>query len=153
MSSDATPEGGLDRSAIHLLHRAGQTAGDIFAEELEASGLTPRQYAVLLTVAADEGLSQSDLVVRTGIDRSTLTDIVRRLLIKGLLTRRRTVTDARIYAVRLTAGGRDMLRRAGPAAARADGRLLQTLPAPRREAFLDALARIVADSGTSDDQP
>jgi DNA-binding MarR family transcriptional regulator len=41
--------------------------------------LTPRQLAVLVTVANNEGLSQTGLVDRTGIDRSTLADIVRRL--------------------------------------------------------------------------
>ncbi|MFZ1102753.1 MAG: helix-turn-helix domain-containing protein, partial [Hyphomicrobiaceae bacterium] len=39
---------------------------------------------------------------RTGIDRSTLADIVRRLTRKGLLQRCRTNEDARAYAVRLT---------------------------------------------------
>ncbi|MBZ0218649.1 MAG: MarR family transcriptional regulator, partial [Fimbriimonadaceae bacterium] len=62
----------LDRSASHLLHRAGQMASEIFADELGNSGLTPRQYAVLVTVGENEGLSQTDLVEMTGIDRSTL---------------------------------------------------------------------------------
>ncbi|MEQ1711924.1 MAG: MarR family transcriptional regulator, partial [Hyphomicrobium sp.] len=53
-----------------------------------AADLTPRQYAVLITVAQNEGLSQTNLVDKTGIDRSTLADIVRRMLKKGLLQRR-----------------------------------------------------------------
>ena len=57
--------------------------------------LTPRQLAVLVTVAQNEGLSQTGLVDRTGIDRSTLADIVRRMQRKGLLQRRRTKEDAR----------------------------------------------------------
>src|SRR4029434_1329083 len=80
----------LQRSPIHLLHRAGQCAGDIFHAEMKDGDLTPRQLAVLVTVAQNEGLSQTGLVDRTGIDRSTLADIVRRLQRKGLLQRRRT---------------------------------------------------------------
>ena len=72
--------------------------------------LTPRQLAVLVTVANNEGLSQTGLVDRTGIDRSTLADIVRRLQRKGLLQRRRTKEDARAYAVKLTDEGRRVLR-------------------------------------------
>ena len=67
----------LERSPIHLLHRAGQCAGDIFQAEMGGGDLTPRQYAVLVTVSQNEGLSQTSLVEKTGIDRSTLADIVR----------------------------------------------------------------------------
>ena len=77
--------GKLDASPIHLLHRACQCAGDIFQREIDERELTPRQYAILLTVSQNEGLSQTQLVEKTGIDRSTLADVVRRMLKKGLL--------------------------------------------------------------------
>lgn len=133
----------LGTSAIHLLHRAGQCAGDLFAEEVEANGLTPRQYAVLLAVSLEEGLSQTDLVDRTGIDRSTLADIVRRLLKKGFVNRRRSKADARVYSVRLSDKGREVLNAAKPAADQAEARLLALLDPASRGAFLDALGRIV----------
>lgn len=47
----------LNRSPIHLLHRAGQCAGDVFHAEMKVGGLTPRQLAVLITVSQNEGLS------------------------------------------------------------------------------------------------
>jgi len=56
----------LERSPLHLLHRAGQCAADLFQTELGADDLTPRQYAVLLTVSLNEGLNQTQLVERTG---------------------------------------------------------------------------------------
>jgi len=133
----------LNHSAIHLLHRAGQCAGDLFTAEVIHDGLTPRQYAVLLTVSRKEGLSQTDLVCLTGIDRSTLADIIRRMLNKGLISRRRTRKDARVYSVTLTNEGRMALRAAEPAAVQADTRLLAALPPARREQFLDSLAAIV----------
>ena len=99
----------LQRSPIHLLHRAGQCAEDIFHAEIKEADLTPRQLAVLITVAGNEGGSQTAIVERTGVDRSTLADIVRRLQKKGLLQRRRTKEDARAYAVKLTDAGRRVL--------------------------------------------
>lgn len=137
-------EQGLDQSAIHLLHRAGQRAGDIFADEMAGDGLTPRQFAVLVAVAGNEGQSQTDLVERTGIDRSTLADIIRRMLKKGLLSRKRTKTDARAYAVRLTQQGHDMLNMAQPGADNADMRVLAALPPEKREEFLALLSTIVS---------
>jgi DNA-binding MarR family transcriptional regulator len=134
----------LNRSAMHLLHRAGQCAADIFSSEASASGLTPRQFAVLMVVAEEEGLTQTDLVERTGIDRSTLADIVGRLLGHGLIQRRRAKEDARAYAIKLTPQGTKALREAQPAAAAADTRLLANLPPAKRQDFLDQLSLIVA---------
>lgn len=133
----------LNRSPIHLLHRAGQCAADIFHAEMKVGGLTPRQLAVLITVSQNEGLSQTGLVDRTGIDRSTLADIVRRMQKKGLLQRRRTREDARAYAVKLTDEGRRVLRTAEPLSRKVDERVLETLPAKQREQFIDDLLSIV----------
>lgn len=105
--------------------------------------MTPRQYAVLLTVSQNEGLSQTDLVVRTGVDRSTLADIVRRMLKKGLLNRRRTKQDARAYAVKLTDEGWRVLKTCEPMTRRVDDRILDSLPAAHREQFLSDLATII----------
>ncbi len=105
--------------------------------------LTPRQFAVLVTVSQNEGLSQTDLVEKTGIDRSTLADIVRRMLKKSLLQRRRTKEDARAYAVKLTDEGWRVLKNAEPMAKRVDERILSVLPAAQRERFISDLNTIV----------
>lgn len=140
--------GRLDRSPIHLLHRAGQCAGEVFQGEITETDLTPRQYAVLLTVSQNEGLSQTALVDRTGVDRSTLADIVRRMLKKGLLQRRRTKDDARAYAVKLTDEGWRVLKQCEPLVKRVDDRILEVLPASQREQFLADLATIVEGLST-----
>lgn len=135
--------GRLGRSPIHLLHRAGQCAADIFQGEMCQGDLTPRQYAVLVTVSQNEGVSQTQLVEKTGVDRSTLADIVRRMLKKGLLQRRRTKDDARAYAVKLTEEGWRVLRAADPLARRVDDKILAALPGQQRERFLQDLSAIV----------
>ena len=133
----------LNRSATHLLHRAGQRAADIFSAGARLGGLTPRQFAVLMMVAEQEGLTQTDLVERTGIDRSTLADIVARLLNRGLIQRRRAKDDGRAYAIRLSAQGAKALRETQPGAAAADTRLLANLPPAKRQDFLESLNLIV----------
>ena len=133
----------LDRSPIHLLHRAAQAVEVIFSKGMSTTDLTARQLAVLVTVAQNEGLSQTGLVDRTGIDRSTLADLVRRLHRKGLLQRRRTKEDARAYAVKLTDEGRMVLRTAEPLAKRVEDRILDSLPAKRRGEFMNALVSVV----------
>jgi DNA-binding MarR family transcriptional regulator len=135
--------GRLERSPIHLLHRAGQCASDIFQGEMAGGDLTPRQYAILVAVSQNEGVSQTQLVEKTGVDRSTLADVVRRMLKKGLLQRRRTKDDARAYAVKLTEEGWRVLKAADPHARRVDEKILAALPGQQRERFMQDLALIV----------
>jgi MarR family transcriptional regulator, temperature-dependent positive regulator of motility len=129
----------LDRSPSHLLHRALQLALDIYAEETGPDAVTQRQYAVLAAVAAQEGLTQTDLVRSTGIDRSTLADLVARMIGKGLLGRQRSTADARANTVSLTGPGRAALEAAKPRVAAADARILKLLPTRKRDAFLGVL--------------
>jgi len=146
MTRDKTTDR-LERSPIHMLHRAGQCADDLFQTEIARADLTPRQYAVLLIAAHNEGLSQTSLVEKTGIDRSTLADIIRRMLKKGLLQRRRTKEDARAYAVKLTEEGWRVLRATEPIMLRVDDKILAALSAQRAERFLDDLSTIVRSLG------
>jgi DNA-binding MarR family transcriptional regulator len=132
----------LEHSPSHLLHRALQLALDIYAEETGPDAVTQRQYAVLSAVAAHEGLTQTDLVRATGIDRSTLADLVARMIGKGLLARQRSTSDARANTVSLTADGRTALDAASPKVAAADARILKLLPTRKRDAFLSVLRDI-----------
>lgn len=132
----------LDKSALHLLHRADQCAFNAFYGNIDRQVLTPRQYFVLATIREEAGASQTTIVRRTGIDRSTLSDIVRRLGRKGLLERERNDNDARAYSIRLTEAGQQALDNAEPVVQAAEERLLSILPADRVEQFKENLRLI-----------
>ena len=132
----------LKKSPHHLLRRAAQYASDLYAAEVGNKGLTHRQFTVLLAVEQNEGASQTDLVEVTGIDRSTLAELITRLTNSGLLQRRRTKADARVNTVRLSASGRRALKSAQPGAKSADSRLLRVLDKDQRKAFVAALSEI-----------
>jgi DNA-binding MarR family transcriptional regulator len=134
----------LDRSPTHLLHRVAQCADGIFDELVVVGALTPRQLAVLLTVSADEGLSQTGLAEQTGMGRSTVADVVGRLKRKGLLERRRTKRYTRAYAVTLTDEGRRVLQTVRPLANKVDDLILASLPGKQGENFLSRLRSIIA---------
>ncbi len=131
-------------SVTHLLHRACQVADVIFHEEGATTGLTTRQFAVLLAVSHNKDVSQTGLVQVTGIDRSTLAEIVKRLLKRGLIKRRRTRNDARTYAVRMTEEGAALLAQIEPAAERADSKLLNSFDALGKERLLGLLNDLIA---------
>lgn len=129
----------LKKSPGHLLRRAQQHAHDLHSTAVGPDGPTPRQFEVLHVVSKNDGLSQTDLVDATGIDRSTLADMIARMLKKGLLSRSRTKEDARANAVSITASGRRVLSGAAAGVAKADAGALSVLPKGHQAAFMKAL--------------
>lgn len=129
----------LSRSASHMLHRAQQMAADAFARAHKGADLTFRQFAVLAAVAETPGASQSDLVRATGIDRSTLADMIARMEKKNLLSRETSKSDGRAKSVKLTGRGQRKLADATPEAAIADEAIMAALPKAKQKAFLETL--------------
>jgi DNA-binding MarR family transcriptional regulator len=105
--------------------------------------VTTTQYTVLLAAAAQDGLSQQDIINATGIDRSTVSQVVQLLTRKGLLKRRRTRHDARAYAISVTDAGRKLLNATAPIIERVEVALIEALPASRAKTFLANLRTIV----------
>ena len=144
MASDA--EFDLAVSPGHLLHRAQQFAADRFSEATGGVEVTQRQFAVLCAVHAQEGLTQTQLVQATGIDRSTLAELVSRMASKGLLLREKAPGDARANAVRFTDDGRSLYATVIAGAKAADDAILSALPKNKRASFAEALTRIARAS-------
>ena len=144
--------GSLAASPSHLMHRVLQLALDIYSEETGPDGLTQRQFAVLEAVSQKSGLTQTDLVRATGIDRSTLADLVSRMTTKGLLDRVQSSIDARAKAVSLSAAGQAALDAARPKVEAADKRILALLPKAKRDGFLDLLAELAGEADAAPDK-
>ncbi|MBI3452270.1 MAG: winged helix-turn-helix transcriptional regulator [Rhodospirillales bacterium] len=122
-----------------MLRRCQQRAIEIFFEEVGPRRLTPRQFALLVTIAQRPGLSQTDLVDVTGIDRSTVGDMLERLLKRGLVRRRRSGRDQRTNTLYVQPAGLKAVHDTIPAVERAQARILGPLPEDMRPAFVAAL--------------
>ncbi|MDE1937768.1 MAG: winged helix-turn-helix transcriptional regulator [Alphaproteobacteria bacterium] len=146
MKGQRRPNGSFDlaEAPSHLIKRCQQYFGDLYARESGNSELTKQQFTVLAALENNEGVSQTALVEMTGIDRSTLAEMVRRMLERGLLSRERTETDARANAVAITGNGRKALRSARAAADRAERALLDPLLPSERTKFIKALSAIAS---------
>ena len=142
----------FSRSPSHLLKRAAQYSNLIYMGEVGKSGLTHRQFTVLLAVDNNDGKSQTELVKLTGIDRSTLADLVARLLAQGYLQRKRTKDDGRTNAIRITAIGKKMLKSAQPGADEVDRQLLSLITSADRKAFIDNLGILAAEMDKIEDK-
>jgi DNA-binding MarR family transcriptional regulator len=140
----------LARSFSHLLKRAVQYSVHRYNEEVGKSGLTHRQFTVLAAVDSNDGKSQTELVKITGVDRSTLADMVARLMAQGLVQRRRTKEDARTNSVRLTPLGKKMLKTAQAGAEDVDKQLLAMFSVADRKVVNDCLSELANAMDTVD---
>lgn len=133
------------RTAVRRSH---QSLNALFETDLRDAKihLTPTQFDVIEALSELENPSQTDLVEATGIDRSTMADIIRRLCLKGLVAKRRSPKDARIFIVTLTNAGKEVNLRAGILASTLENRVLDQIPAKGLEHKLKALITIAADT-------
>src|ERR1700744_1752638 len=132
----------LSEAPSPLIRRCQQFYGDLYSREAGSRELTKQQFTLLCALEQNEGASQTTLVEITGIDRSTLAEMVRRMLERGLLSRERTEEDQRANAIAISPTGRKALRAARNAADRAERALLDALPAPERLKFVKSLSQI-----------
>lgn len=140
----------LEKSPYYLLKRSAQFAADVYAANAGRSGLTQRQFTLLTVVDACEGVSQTELVKASGIDRSTLADMISRLTAQGYLQRTRSKSDARTNVVRLTTAGRKVLVSAQPDAAEVDKKIMSVVPVAKRKVFIEVLQILASRAGAED---
>jgi DNA-binding MarR family transcriptional regulator len=140
------------RSFSHLLKRSVQYSVHLYMDEVGKTGLTHRQFTVLSAVDSNEGKSQTELVKITGIDRSTLADLVSRLMAQGYLQRKRSKEDARTNAIRLTLIGKKMLRTSQSGAEEIDKRMLAMFSVADRKVLLECLGTLASEMDKVDEK-
>ncbi len=75
---------------------------------LERLGLTYPQYLVLLVLWEQDGVTVSEIGRRLRLDSGTLTPVLKRLEVAGMLRRTRRQSDEREVEIALTPRGRDL---------------------------------------------
>lgn len=126
----------------HLLRRNHQRSYEIFAKHV-GDDVTRQQFALLIALYQHPGASQRDLVEETGIDKSTLKEMIGRMIPRGWISRERDVKDSRAWTMRLTPAGEALLAKHVDAVDAAQREILGPLSEPERAALLRAL-RIMA---------
>lgn len=107
---------------------------------LEPVGLTYPQYIAMLSLWQSDEVTVKALSERLLLDPATLTPLLKRLELQGLVSRTRGVTDERLVFIRLTTKGALLRKRAAqvPAAmTKATGQTSETLQ--RLKSDLDQL--------------
>ena len=102
----------LDRQICFRLYAASNLLTRLYRPVLTELGLTYPQYLVMLTLWESAPQSVGDIGERLYLDSGTLTPLLKRLEIAGLVSRERDTADERRVLVTLTKAGRALKQQA-----------------------------------------
>lgn len=141
MPLDAHP-----RILVHtgsLIRRAQQRHVAIWQREVSTE-VTSVQYAVLLVLEQRPGVSQRELGDELDLDRSTIAELVARMVRNGVVERVGDPQDKRRNTLYLTAPGRVQLGELKPRVDNVEQVLTQQLSAEERELLRGLMERLLA---------
>lgn len=113
------------------------------AARLSKLDLRPAESTVLLVVAANPGVTQSEVGRLLGIASANMAPLVARLADRELIVRE--AVDGRSQGLTLSDAGRRVTQRARAIVAELESDLLERIPATERTAFLKVLAALSAN--------
>jgi DNA-binding MarR family transcriptional regulator len=134
----------LERQVCFALSVAARNVVAVYRPVLEPLGLTHPQYLVMLALWQHGSLSVKDLSGLLQLDPGTLSPLLKRLEVAGLLRRERDPKDQRNLALALTDEGRALRA----AAERIPAGIVERLGMPLEDlmSLQGALTRVIAAS-------
>ncbi|PYK62330.1 MAG: hypothetical protein DME21_06695 [Verrucomicrobia bacterium] len=146
MSAPSPSPGPRYRALLQLL-RTAETLWNVSRLFFARWDLSPSQFNILnLLYDRPEGCTQIELSRLLIMHRSNVTGLVDRLEVRGLVQRRDSPHDRRVYRVILTAAGRKLLQQILPRYYAAAEEVWGTLPARRANQLINELTRLCANA-------
>ncbi|WP_083819724.1 MarR family transcriptional regulator [Frankia inefficax] len=137
------PGGGyLPADPGHLARRLQQVTHQLWGASV-STDTTPQQFAVLSSLRAAPDMDQRSLAEHVCLDRSTVADVVARLVQRGLIRRVRDPRDGRRNVLRLTSRGESTQSEIVPRAQTMNEELLAPLSDEERVTLVALLSRVV----------
>ena len=96
----------LDSQMCFALYSTSLLMTKVYKPLLQALGLTYPQYLAMMVLWEKDGLTVGEISTRLLTDPGSLTPLLKRLEVEGLLSRTRSRDDERVVIVQLTDHGR-----------------------------------------------
>jgi DNA-binding MarR family transcriptional regulator len=127
------------------LRMAQEAAFQAFSHLSQEIGESPGRFATLTLIARNPGISQTELSLANGRDKSSLTPVVEDLVKRGLVERKRMDNDRRTYRLNLTPSGKRVLTMLTRCARRHERNLDRVIGERDRKRFIQILKKIAAE--------
>ena len=105
-------------------------------------GITPGEFSLLTIVRDNPQIRQTDLVHVYGLDKSTLSIAVKRLVERGLVDPRKLPDDRRYHGLTLTEEGKEVLLTVTEIIECQERRMEEVLSPGEKDVLMTALRRI-----------
>ena len=102
----------LDNQLCFSMYAAANAIKKAYRPLLDELGLTYPQYLILIVLWTEDGQKVSDIGHRLNLDSGTLTPVLKRLEVSGLVSRHRRPQDEREVEIRLSPKGRALREKA-----------------------------------------
>ena len=129
----------LDKSLGYSLRRAQYSTYDSFSRAMEPFDLRPSQFAVLVLIGSNPGLTQSAICSALGIQKTNFVALLDKLEDRGLTERRKVGGDRRSSALHLTTAGEAFVAAVEAAHDQMEKKLSKRLGVKRTRELLAAL--------------
>jgi DNA-binding MarR family transcriptional regulator len=143
--ADATNFGPLASWIGFNLRMAQEATFQAFSRRSQEIGESPGRFAALTLIARNPGISQTELSLASGRDKSSVTPVVEDLVRRGLIERKRVRSDRRAWRLTLTAAGKKTLATLMRCARMHERNLDRIIGQRDRARFLAILKKIAAE--------
>ena len=133
----------------YLVRRLHQIHVAMFLEQVADGEVTPIQYGLLSILASRPNIDQLTIGEELGLDRANVTDILKRLESRKLITRVVDPENRRRKICLATHAGLALVKRYERQMQDCQKRLLSPLQPSERQLFMDLLSRLVEANNES----
>jgi DNA-binding MarR family transcriptional regulator len=140
---DANPKAfDLHDFVPHLVARVGALMAQSFTPQLEQAGITMHMWRVVVVLHFNGPLTLVDISRLIGVKTSTLSRLVGRMIDRHLVSRRRSLEDARTVQISLRREGQALFGKLWPEATKTQDRVVAPFSASELKTFKDMLRQI-----------
>jgi DNA-binding MarR family transcriptional regulator len=145
LNSDADPRTVRLLERLYMVTHSIRMLGE---QSLEEAGLSHARFRLLMNLFKSEeldgrtDLNPSEISIRQGTSRNTVSTLIRDLEEEGLIERALDPHDRRRFNIRLTEDGRDLIREHSAAHFRTVASCVETLTPDEQQELSDLLTKI-----------
>ena len=136
----------LEQHLGYWLRCLSNSVSHRFAERLAKQGVSVAQWFVLRTLYNGDVLTLNEATKQVGVDKSTLSRMIERLVQKGLASRSEG-PDRRSVGLTLTSAGKKLVPKLAKLADENDESFFHTLSARQRQEFLTVIKNLLTANG------